>query len=94
MTPTQPRQVQRHSSIIKSKRNIKRVNREVVAMRRFGHAGICQLYDVMHTPSMVYLVMERGDRDLFALIDDYDSGCPENMVKQVARQCGHQQLRP
>ena len=77
--------VQRHSSILKSKRNISRVNREVRAMRAANHAGICRLFDVMQTPSHIYLVLEKGDRDLYALIDDYPGGCPENVVKSATR---------
>ena len=77
--------VQRHSSILKSKRNISRVNREVRAMRAANHAGVCRLYDVMQTPSHIYLVLEKGDRDLYALIDDYPGGCPENVVKSATR---------
>ncbi len=77
--------VQRHSSILKSKRNISRINREVRAMRTANHAGICRLFDVMQTPSHIYLVLEKGDRDLYALIDDYPGGCPENVVKSATR---------
>ena len=77
--------VQRHSSILKSKRNIRRVNLEVAAMRRFRHGGICQLYDVVQSDSFVYLVMEMGERDLFTFLDDHPEGCPEPVVKQVMR---------
>ncbi|EGB03899.1 hypothetical protein AURANDRAFT_13865, partial [Aureococcus anophagefferens] len=77
--------VQRHSSILKSKRNIRRVNLEVAAMRRFRHGGICQLYDVVQSNSFVYLVMEMGERDLFTFLDDHPEGCPEPVVKQVMR---------
>ena len=77
--------VQRHSSILKSKRNISRVNREVRAMRAANHAGVCRLFDVMQTPSHIYLVLEKGDRDLYALIDDYPGGCPETVVKSATR---------
>ena len=69
-------QVLRPSSVVKSIRNIGRVNREVKAMRAANHAGICRLFDVMQTPSHIYLVLEKGDRDLYALIDDYPGGCP------------------
>ena len=61
--------VQRHNSILKSKRNIRRVNLEVLAMRRFRHGGICQLYEVMQTPSYVYLVLEMGERDLSLVLE-------------------------
>ncbi|KAH8065119.1 serine/threonine kinase [Aureococcus anophagefferens] len=74
--------VQRHSSILKSKRNIRRVNMEVLAMRRCRHAGICRIYDVLHSPSSVYLVMEMAERDLFTFLDGYPDGCPEPIIKQ------------
>ena len=77
--------VLRPSSIVKSIRNIGRVNREVKAMRAANHAGICRLFDVMQTPSHIYLVLEKGDRDLYALIDDYPGGCPETVVKSATR---------
>lgn len=77
--------VQRHNNLHKSKRNIKRVNTEVMAMKRFTHAGICQLYDVMHSQTVVYLVMEIGERDLFSFLDDFPDGCPELILKQIAR---------
>jgi len=77
--------VLRPSSMVKSIRNIGRVNREVKAMRAANHAGICRLFDVMQTPSHVYLVLEKGDRDLYALIDEYPGGCPETVVKSATR---------
>ena len=77
--------VLRPFSVVKSIRNIGRVNREVKAMRAANHAGICRLFDVMQTPSHIYLVLEKGDRDLYALIDDYPGGCPENVVKSATR---------
>ena len=77
--------VLRPSSMVKSIRNIGRVNREVKAMRAANHAGICRLFDVMQTPSHIYLVLEKGDKDLYALIDDYPGGCPETVVKSATR---------
>ena len=52
--------VLRPGSVVKSIRNIGRVNREVKAMRAANHAGICRLFDVMQTPSHIYLVLEKG----------------------------------
>ena len=75
--------VQRHNSILKSKRNIRRVNLEVMAMRRFRHAGICQLYDAMQSQTCIYLILEIGERDLFTFLDDFPEGCPELIIKQI-----------
>ena len=77
--------VQRHTSLLKSKRNIRRVNTEVMAMKRFSHAGVCALYDVMHSATTLYVVMEMGERDLFSFLDDHPDGCPEVVMKQIAR---------
>ena len=55
--------VQRHSSILKSIETSAALNREVKAKRYANHAGICRLFDVMQTPSHIYLVLEKGDRD-------------------------------
>lgn len=51
----------------------------------FKHAGVCRLYEVMQSPLHVYLVMEKGDRDLYAFLDDYPEGCDEGVVKSVTR---------
>ena len=44
------------------------MDREVAALQRLRHAGVCRLYGVVHSPTYVYLVMEAGDRDLFAFL--------------------------
>ena len=33
----------------------------------------------------MYLVLERGDRDLYAFLDDYKDGCTEDVVRSVMR---------
>lgn len=77
--------VERHSSILKSKRNIKRVNTEVMAMRKLGHAGVCQLRGAMQSATTLYLVLERGERDLFEFLDAFPEGCPEAIIKAIMR---------
>jgi len=96
--------VERHASnsILKAKRNIGRVGLEVGALRRFRHAGICQLHDVMQSsmraaaPSLdrvllktshryLYLVLERGQKDLFSFLDAYPRGCDAGAIINIAR---------
>jgi len=79
--------VERHAtnSILKAKRNIGRVGLEVAALRRFRHAGICQLHDVMQTDMYLYLVLEMGQRDLFSFLDAYPRGCGAQPIISVAR---------
>ena len=77
--------VQRHSSLVKAKRNIVRVNTEVRAMKKFSHGGVCRLYDVVQSPCYIYLVLEIGDKDLYSFLDDYPSGCDEDVIRSVMR---------
>ena len=77
--------VQRHTSVFKSRRNIARVNLEVKAMRLFSHAGVCRLYDVMHSARYVYLVLERGDRDLYTFLNDHPAGCGDATIAAIMR---------
>jgi len=79
--------VQRHASLHKAKRNIRRVDTEVRALKRFSHAAVVRLHDVIQSPSYVYLVLERGDRELYAFLDDYKDGCTEDVVRSVMRSC-------
>ena len=77
--------VQRASTIHKSKRNIKRVNMEIDALRRCKHAAICQVYGVFHSPLHVYIICEKGERDLYSFLDGYPSGCEEDVIRNVMR---------
>ena len=61
------------------------MDREVAALQRLRHAGVCRLYGVVHSPTYVYLVMEAGDRDLFAFLDGYPRGCDDGTVCAVMR---------
>lgn len=60
----------RHASLHKAKRNIKRVDTEVRALKRFSHAAVVRLCDVIQSPAHVYLILERGDQDLYAFLDE------------------------
>ena len=77
--------MQRHASLHKAKRNIKRVDTEVRALKRFSHAAVVRLCDVIQSPAHVYLILERGDQDLYAFLDDYKDGCTEDVVRSVIR---------
>ena len=78
--------VQRHAH--KAKRNIKRVDTGVRALKRFSHAAVVRLYDVIQSPQHVYLVLERGDRDLYAFLDDYKDGCTKASGAERHEDCG------
>ena len=79
--------VQRHAQLHKAKRNIKRVDTEVASMKKLSHGAVVRLYDVIQSPSMLYIVLEKGDRDLYSFLDshEYADGCPDDVVKSVMR---------
>jgi len=79
--------VQRHSQLHKAKRNIKRVDTEVASMKKLSHGAVVRLYDVIQSPTMLYIVLEKGDRDLYSFLDshEYADGCPDDVVKSVMR---------
>ena len=54
-------------------------------MKRFSHAAVVRLCDVIQSPAHVYLILERGDQDLYAFLDDYKDGCTEDVVRSVIR---------
>ena len=58
---------------------------EVRALKRFSHAAVVRLCDVIQSPAHVYLILERGDQDLYAFLDDYKDGCTEDVVRSVIR---------
>ena len=61
--------VQRHAQLHKAKRNIKRVDTEVASMKKLSHGAVVRLYDVIQSPTMLYIVLEKGDRDLYSFLD-------------------------
>ena len=79
--------VQRHAQLHKAKRNIKRVDTEVASMKKLSHGAVVRLYDVIQSPTMLYIVLEKGDRDLYSFLDshEYADGCPDDVVKSVMR---------
>jgi len=54
-------------------------------LKRFSHAAVVRLCDVIQSPAHVYLILERGDQDLYAFLDDYKDGCTEDVVRSVIR---------
>ena len=56
-------------------------------MKKLSHGAVVRLYDVIQSPSMLYIVLEKGDRDLYSFLDshEYADGCPDDVVKSVMR---------
>ncbi len=50
--------------------SLQRIANEVRVLREANNVNVMALYDVLHTDRRLYMVMERGDRDLFTVIMD------------------------
>jgi 5'-AMP-activated protein kinase, catalytic alpha subunit len=46
---------------VKEQADIRRVNREIKILKKARHGNIIQLYEVLDTPSAIYLMMENAD---------------------------------
>ena len=72
------------ADIRKRIRSIKRINSEIEAMRALDHPAICTLEATYHTPKYVYLVMEKGGRDLYDALTAEHASFGVGVVLRVA----------
>lgn len=48
-------------SRVKEQADIRRVNREIKILKKARHSNIIQLYEVLDTPTAIYLMMENAE---------------------------------
>lgn len=62
-----------------------RINNEIhaMAMLRTVRRGILSLHDVLHSEKYLYLVMEKGGRDLFEFLNAFPNGTSEIVAAQI-----------
>lgn len=67
-----------------------RVNSEIASLRDplIHHPGILSLRDVIHTRRHIYLVTERGGKDLFDFFGPHDEGVAEETIKAIVTRVG------
>ena len=46
---------------MKEEADIRRVNREIKILKKARHCNIIQLYEVLDTPTAIYLMMENAE---------------------------------
>jgi serine/threonine protein kinase len=71
------------SNMKRTMKRIRRVGDEIEAMRAVDSPYICRLFDVMHSPLYVHVVMENGGRDLYELIGDDASGLDRKAAQMI-----------
>ena len=63
---------------------------EVGCMKLVQHPNVVRLYEVIDTPSKLYLIMELGDGgDMYDFITRHDHGLEEEMARRFFRQIVH-----
>mmetsp|Transcript_64681 Transcript_64681/g.179675 ORF Transcript_64681/g.179675 Transcript_64681/m.179675 type:complete len:787 (+) Transcript_64681:319-2679(+) len=62
-----------------------RINNEIRAMWLLTdlRSGVLRLYDVLHSENYLYLVMEKGGRDLFEFLNKHPAGAPEDVASEI-----------
>jgi serine/threonine protein kinase len=74
---------------------LQRVANEIRVLREANNTNVMALFDVIHTDMRLYMVLERGDRDLFQLIMDSakeDKHGPGRVDEEFAREIMRQLL--
>lgn len=64
---------------------LQRVNSEIASLSdtALHHPGILRLKNVIHTREHLYLVTERGGKDLFDFFSNNPDGVPEDVVQRL-----------
>lgn len=62
---------------------LKRISNEIKILRRLRSDFIVSVKDVVQTMDNLYIVTEKGGRDLFESFDDNPDGVPESWAKEV-----------
>lgn len=62
---------------------LKRISNEIKILRRLRSDFIVSVKDVVQTMDNLYIITEKGGRDLFESFDDNPDGVPESWAKEV-----------
>lgn len=62
---------------------LKRVSNEIDILRKLDSPYVVSVKHVMHTDSMLYIVTEKGGKDLFEFFDEHIDGVPEPWARQI-----------
>jgi serine/threonine protein kinase len=65
--------------------SLHRISSEIASLSdpAIRHAGILELVEVIHTRKHVYLVTERGGKDLFEFFGPHDDGLAEDTIRPL-----------
>jgi hypothetical protein len=63
--------------------SLMRVSNEIDNLRLLKSPYVVSVTQVIHTQSMLYIVTEKGGRDLFEFFDEHPDGVPESWAKEI-----------
>ncbi len=63
--------------------SLMRVSNEIDNLRLLKSPYVVSVAQVIHTQNMLYIVTEKGGRDLFEFFDEHPDGVPENWAKEI-----------
>ena len=63
--------------------SLMRVSNEIDNLKGLKNAHIVTINDVIHTETKLYIVTEKGGRDLFEFFDEHPDGVPDDWAKQI-----------
>lgn len=70
---------------VKSIVTMKRISNEIGILKALQHEHITDFYDVIHTNQYIYLIMERGGRDLFEYMHLHQEPLDESFSKLIMK---------
>jgi hypothetical protein len=63
--------------------SLKRVSNEIAILRKLSNKHIINIYDVIHTTDLLYIVTEKGGADMFEFFDEHPDGVPEKWARDI-----------
>jgi serine/threonine protein kinase len=63
---------------------LRRVSNEIKILKKLKNRHVIHLIDVIHTKTKLYLVTEKGGRDLFDFFENHSNGVKENWALDIA----------
>lgn len=62
------------------------ISNEIKNLKLLKGEYITNIYDIFHTKTELYIVLDYGPDDLYKFLDDYQNGVPEQIAKKIIKQ--------
>ena len=72
-----------HKDKVHSVNSLRRINNEISVLKRIRHTNVINFHDVIISPKMVYLFVDKGGTDLFEFFDNHLDGVDHKDAREV-----------